>query len=106
VGSVVLRDRKHLAEDGLIVAVAAVDRMSKSLISGPDLVTRGFVYVKESGDLMDEARDAVKSALEGLLLKGHTDPAELKSCVKDTLGKLLFKKTKRKPMVLPVVTEI
>ena len=106
VGSVVLRDRKHLAEDGLIVAVAVVDTMSRSLISGPDLVTRGFVYVKESGDLMDEAREAVKNALESMLLRGHTDQAELKSCVKDTLGKLLFRKTKRRPMVLPVITEI
>ena len=106
VGSVVLRDRKHLAEDGLIVAVATIDVMSKSLITGPDLVTRGFVYVKESSDLMDEAREAVKNALESMLLRGHTDHAELKSCVKDTLGKLLFRKTKRKPMVLPVITEI
>ncbi len=106
VGSVVLRDRKHLAEDGLIVAVAVVDRMSKSLISGPDLVSRGFVYVKESGDLMGEAREAAKNALESLLSRGHTDPAELRTCVKDTLGKLLFRKTKRKPMVLPVITEI
>lgn len=106
VGSVVLRDRKHLAEDGLIVAVATIDAMSKSLITGPDLVTRGFVYVKESSDLMDEAREAVKNALESMLLRGHTDHAELKSCVKDTLGKLLFRKTKRKPMVLPVITEI
>lgn len=106
VGSVVLRDRKHLAEDGLIVAVAVVDTMSKSLLSGPDLVTRGFVYVKESGDLMEEAREAVKNALEGMLLRGHTDHTELKACVKDTLGKLLFRKTKRKPMVLPVITEI
>ena len=106
VGSVVLRDRKHLAEDGLIVAVAVIDRMSRALLSGPDLVSRGFVYVKESGDLMDEAREAAKNALESLLTRGHTDPAELKSAVKDTLGKLLFRKTKRKPMVLPVITEI
>ena len=106
VGSVVLRDRKHLAEDGLIVAALVIDKMSKSLVSPPELVSRGFVYVKESGDLMEEAAEAVKDALEALLLRGHTDFAELKSCVRDTLGKFLFRKTKRRPMVLPVITEI
>ena len=106
VGSVVLRDRKHLAEDGLIVVVAVIDLYGRSLISGPDLVTRGFVYVKESGDLMEEARDTVRRALENALLAGHTDFMELKNCAKDALSKFIFRKTKRRPMVLPVITEI
>ncbi len=106
VGSVVLRDRKHLAEDGLIVAVVAIDTYSKSIISGPDIVTRGFVYVKESGDLIDEARDTVRRAIENALGNNISDFMEIKTIAKDALSRFIFKKTKRRPMVLPVVTEI
>lgn len=106
VGSVVLRDRKHLAEDGLIVVSIVVDTYSKSLLAGPDLVTRGFVYVKESGDLMEEAKETVRRALENALINGITDHMELKNCAKDSLSKFLFRKTKRRPMVLPMVTEV
>ena len=106
VGEVVLRDRKHLAEDGLIVAVAVIDKMSKSLLSEPDLITRGFVFVKESGELLDEARETVRTTLLSMLRRGTTDTAELRGAVKDALGRLLFRKTKRRPMVLPMITEL
>ena len=106
VGSVVLRDRKHLAEDGLVVVVAVIDGYSKSLLSGPDIVTRGFVYVKESSDLIDEAREVVRHAIEQALKNNITDFMELKTVTKDALSKFIFKKTKRRPMVLPVVTDV
>jgi ribonuclease J len=106
VGSVVLRDRKHLAEDGLIVAVAVIDSMSKSILSGPDLVTRGFVYVKESGDLMDEAKETVRRALEASLRGGAIDYMQMKTAMRDALAKFVFKKTKRRPMVLPLITQL
>ncbi len=106
VGSVVLRDRKHLAEDGLIVAVVVIDTYSKSILSGPDIVTRGFVYVKESGDLIDEARDTVRRAIENALGNNISDFMEIKTVAKEALSRFIFKKTKRRPMVLPVVTEI
>jgi ribonuclease J len=106
VGAVVLRDRKSLAEEGLIVAVAAVDTLSGQLVSGPDLVSRGFVYVKESGELMDEARAVTKQAIEYALLRGVTDAMELKSIASAELSKHLFKATKRRPMVLAVIHKV
>ncbi len=106
VGSVVLRDRKHLAEDGLIVTVVVIDTYSKSILSGPDIVTRGFVYVKESSDLIDEAKETVHRAIENALRNNIADFMEIKNIAKDALSRYIFKKTKRRPMVLPVVTEI
>ena len=106
VGAVVLRDRKSLAEEGLIVAVAVVDILSGQLVSGPDLVSRGFVYVKESGELMDEARAVTRQAIEYALLRGVTDVMELKSVASAELSKYLFKATKRRPMVLTVIHSV
>ncbi len=106
VGAVVLRDRKHLAEDGLIVAVATVSLMDGQLLSGPDLISRGFVYVKESGDLMDEARAVTKRVLEYALDRGVGDHMELKSIATAELSKFLYQKTKRRPMVLTVIAEL
>ena len=106
VGAVVLRDRKSLAEEGLIVAVATVDTMSGQLLSGPDLISRGFVYVKESGELMDEARAVTKQAIEYALLRGITDVMELKSIASAELSRFIFRATKRKPMVLTVITAV
>ena len=106
VGSVVLRDRKHLAEDGLIVVTLVIDLYSKSLLSGPDIITRGFVYVKEAGDLIDEARDTVRHAVESALMNNVTDFKQIKDIVKETLTRFIFKKTKRRPMILPTLTEI
>ncbi len=106
VGNIVLRDRRHLSQDGLIVVVATVDINERMLLSGPDIVSRGFVYVREAEELMDEVRGIAKDALLDCLDRSITDWAELKRCVKDDLSKFLYQKTKRKPMILPVVMNI
>ncbi len=103
VGNIVLRDRRHLSQDGIIIVVATVDIENHLLISGPDVVSRGFVYVREAEELMDEIRGIARSAVEGCLDNGVTDWSELKGCVKDDLAKFLYQKTKRKPMILPVI---
>ena len=107
VGNIVLRDRRHLAQDGLIVVVASVDTDARLLLSGPDIVSRGFVYVRESEELMEEVRQLAAQAINDCLERGDTvDRMELKTCVKDTLSKYLYSKTKRKPMVLPVIMNV
>ena len=104
VGNIVLRDRRHLSQDGLIVVVASVDAEAGLLLSGPDIVSRGFVYVRESEELMDEVRAVAAEAIDKCLGKGgRVDRIHLKNCVKDDLSKFLYAKTKRKPMVLPVI---
>ena len=105
IGSVVLRDRRHLAEDGLVAAVMTVDFYSKYVVSGPEIITRGFVYVKESEELMVEAREIVSQTLERAIKKNPQDRAQIKNAIRDELSKYLFKKTKRRPMVLPVILE-
>lgn len=106
VGSIVLRDRKHLSQDGLIVVVAAVDLDARLLASGPDIISRGFVYVRESEALMGEAREIATAAIEKCLDASRTDWMELKTSVKDSLGKYLYQKTHRKPMILPVIMDV
>lgn len=106
VGNIVLRDRQHLAEDGILIVVLGLDGATDELISGPDIVSRGFVYVRESDELMDEARIVVNEAVEGCLLRGVTDWGKLKSSIKDSLGEYVWKKTKRRPMILPIIMEI
>jgi len=106
VGNIVLRDRRHLAQDGLIVVVASVDTDARLLLSGPDVVSRGFVYVRESEELMEEVRQLATQAINDCLDKRDVDRMELKTCVKDTLSKYLYSKTKRKPMVLPVIMNV
>ncbi len=106
VGSVVLRDRKHLAEDGMLVVVANLSAEDGSLVSGPDIITRGFIYVKESEQLMDELRLIAQDAFERATAHGSRDWAALKSAVKSDLSNYLFKTTKRNPMILPVIMEI
>ena len=105
VGAIVLRDRKHLAQDGLIIAVATIDRASGDILAGPDVVSRGFVYVRESEDLMDHAREVVELALDGCLDKGITDWSKIKAAVKDALSDYVWKRTKRSPMILPIIME-
>jgi ribonuclease J len=105
IGSVVLRDRKLLSEDGLVVVVATVDAISKQIVSGPDIVSRGFVYVKESEDLMRDAKKVAQTALEKAM-RGRFDYAYIKGAVKDELAKFIFKETKRKPMILPVIMDV
>ena len=106
IGSVVLRDRKHLSEDGLVVVVVTVDMDGRMIASGPDIVSRGFVYVKESEELMREARSIAEEALMRLLNKGVTDRINLKTVIKDDLAKFIYKETKRKPMILPVIMDV
>lgn len=106
VGNIVLRDRKHLSQDGLIVVVATVDTDDLQLISGPDIVSRGFVYVRESEDLIEQIRVIARDALEDCLDNNITDWSQLKSKVKDDLSKFLYAKTHRKPMILPVVMNV
>ena len=107
VGNIVLRDRKHLSQDGLLVVVATVDEESSLLLSGPDIVSRGFVYVRENEPLMEEARRLVQKSLERCLARGkNVDRILLKNTVRDDLSKFLFTKTGRKPMILPVIMNI
>ena len=106
VGSVVLRDRKHLAEDGMIVVVMSLSTQDGALISGPDIITRGFVYVKESEELMEELREVALAALDSCTAKGHMDWTAIKTTIKSELSSYLYKKTKRNPMILPVIMEV
>lgn len=106
VGNIVLRDRKHLSQDGLIVVVASVDTEAKLLLSGPDVVSRGFVYVREAEELMDEIRQIAADVICRCLERSHPDRMELKNALKDDLTKFLYAKTKRKPMVLPVIMNV
>ncbi|MDV3425689.1 MAG: ribonuclease J [Bacillota bacterium] len=106
VGNIVLRDRKHLSQDGIITVVVTIAKDSGGVIAGPDIISRGFVYVRESEDLIDEARDVVKEALDSCQKKGITDWASIKSTIRDSLRMFIYEKTKRKPMILPIIMEI
>ena len=106
VGNVVLRDRQHLAEDGIVIVVMSLDRAYGELVAGPDIVSRGFVYVRESDELMEEARLAVDAAVQNCLDRGITDWGKIKSTTKDVLGDFFWKKTKRRPMILPIIMEV
>jgi len=106
VGSVVLRDRKHLAEDGMIVVVTSMSGEDGSVVSGPDIITRGFVYIKESEELMEELRRVAVEALERCHRSNTTDWATIKGEIKNDLSGFLYKKTKRNPMILPVIMEV
>ena len=105
IGSVVLRDRKHLAEDGLVVIVATVNDYGE-IVSGPDVVSRGFVYVKESEELMAKVKELASISIEKALTKRSRDWAGIKNQVKDDVAKFIFKETKRRPMILPIIMDI
>jgi ribonuclease J len=105
VGNVVLRDRHLLADDGFVVAVVAIDADTGELLEGPDIITRGFVYVPDAGELMDEAARTVVEALAGATTRGRSGPAT-SSKIKDSLAGFLYSRTKRRPMILPVVMEV
>ena len=106
VGNIVLRDRKHLSQDGLMIVVVAMEKYSGNILSGPDIISRGFVYVRESEQLMVEAREVVSEALNNLDSRNINDWSYIKTVIKDTLRDFLWKKTKRSPMILPIITEI
>jgi len=105
VGNIVLRDRKHLGEEGLIIAVVTLSK-EKEILAGPDIISRGFVYVRESEDLMEEMKDIVADAVMAGRTSGNGDWNSIKTSVRNMLGDFIFDKTKRKPMILPVITEV
>jgi ribonuclease J len=106
VGSIVLRDRKLLSQDGLIVVVITTEKESGQIVAGPDIITRGFVYVRESEDLIENAKDIIKSTIAKLEGKKGNDWSAKKGIIKDDLREYLYEKTKRKPMILPIIMEI
>ncbi len=106
VGNIVLRDRKHLAEDGIIVVVVTMSKVDGSILAGPEVISRGFVYVRESVDLMEEAKVVAKTALLKCAEKKQTDWASLKASLKSSMGDFVYKETKRNPMILPIITEV
>ncbi len=106
VGNIVLRDRKHLSQDGLIVVVITLEGDTGNLVAGPDIISRGFVYVRESEDLMDKVKDVTRAALQKCEGKKKNDWASKKNVIKDTLRDYLYEKTKRKPMILPIIMEV
>ena len=106
VGNIVLRDRKHLSQDGILTVVVTLSKDNKTIVAGPDIISRGFVYVRESEGLIDEAREIVRNTLLECEEKNITDWATLKSNVRDEPRSYLYEKTKRKPMILPIIMEI
>ncbi|NLG02833.1 MAG: ribonuclease J [Clostridia bacterium] len=106
VGNIVLRDRQHLAEDGILIVVMTTEKGSGQILAGPDIVSRGFVYVRESDVLMDEAREVVSKALCNLMDRNITDWGKMKNAVKDSLSSFVWSKTKRRPMILPIIMEV
>lgn len=106
VGNIVLRDRQHLAEDGIIIVVLTLERGSNRLLAGPDIVSRGFVYVRESEGLMEEARNAVSESLETCLSNRHSDWNKIKLTIRDTMNDFIWKKTKRRPMIIPIIMDV
>lgn len=106
VGNIVLRDRRQLSQDGILIVVVTINRELGQVMAGPDIVSRGFVYVRESEQLMEEARQRVKEALEKCNDRGLSEWAAIKAQVRDVLGKFLYEKTRRRPMILPIIMEV
>ena len=106
VGNIVLRDRQHLAEDGIVIAVLTLEKYTGQILSGPDIVSRGFVYVREAEDLMEEARQVVEDSMEYCTSHHITDWGKMKNSIRDSLGEFLWKRTKRRPMILPIIMEV
>ena len=106
VGNIVLRDRQHLSQNGLFIVVVTLDRYNNTLLAGPDIVSRGFVYVRENEQLMEAARNVVRDTLEHCSAKNVTDWTRIKSAIRDDLGDFIWKKMKRSPMILPIIMEV
>ena len=105
VGNIVLRDRKQLSQDGIFIVVVTIDRKNKRVVAGPDLVSRGFVYVREADELMTEAKARVEKALDQCMADGVTDWTAIKQSLRDVTGKFLYERTRRRPMILPIIME-
>ena len=106
VGNIVLRDRQNLAQNGIIIVVLSLEKYTNQLLAGPDIVSRGFVYVRESEDLMDEAQVVVDAAVQDCLRRHVSDWGKIKTIIKDSLSDFLWKKMKRSPMILPIIMEV
>lgn len=106
VGNIVLRDRQHLAEDGILIVVLTLEKGTNQLLAGPDIVSRGFVHVRESEGLMEEARQILSDAVERCLLSRHADWSKIKLVIRDTMNDFIWKRTKRKPMILPIIMDV
>lgn len=106
VGNVVLRDRRQLSQDGIVIVVVSIDHNSYTVVSGPDIVSRGFVYVRESEDLMDACKERIMNALDKCKNNNVTEWSQIKAAIRDALGKFLFEKTRRRPMILPLIMEV
>ena len=106
VGNIVLRDRKHLAEDGIIIIVLTIDKVSGECVAGPDIISRGFVYVRESEDLMEAVREVAAEVVDDCVYGSNIDWTSLKNRIKNDVGGFLFNKTKRRPMILPIIMEV
>jgi ribonuclease J len=106
VGNIVLRDRKLLSQDGILVVVVTLSKQDGTILSGPDIISRGFVYVRESEGLLDEANRIVTNTLNRLMGENINEWASLKTHVKDALGRFLYEQTKRRPMILPIIMEV
>ena len=106
VGNIVLRDRRQLSQDGIMIVVVGVDAATNQIISGPDIVSRGFVYVREAEDLMEEARNKVQTALDKCEETKNTDWNAMKEAIRNALGRFLFEKTRRRPMIMPIIMEV
>ncbi len=106
VGNIVLRDRQHLSENGILVVVVTLAKYTNEILSGPDIVSRGFVYVRESENLLDEAKNVVEDALDKCLNRNSSDWSKMKNVIKDSLGDFVWKRTKRSPMILPIIMEV
>ena len=106
VGNIVLRDRQHLAEDGIIIVVMTLGNVSGEILSGPDIVSRGFVYVRESEELMEEAQEVIEDAIRSAMSRKSSDWGRIKNAIRDDLSDFLWKRTKRSPMILPIIMEV
>ena len=106
VGNIVLRDRQHLAEDGIIIVVLTLESGSGQVLAGPDIVSRGFVYVRGAESLMEDAKHLLEDKMQYCMDKGITDWGKIKNEIKDSLGDFVWKETKRRPMIMPIIMEV
>lgn len=106
VGNIVLRDRKQLSQDGILIVVVTLNKETSTVVAGPDIVSRGFVYVRESEQLLEEAKEKVRQSLDRCVERNVTEWSTIKANVRDTLGKFLYEKTRRRPMILPIIMEV
>lgn len=106
VGNIVLRDRRQLSQDGLVIVVLTIDQHNGEIVAGPDIISRGFVYVRESEDLLEEAKKRINATLKVCELQQTTEWGAIKSCVRETVGKFFYERTRRRPMILPIIMDV